>query len=212
MICVSLSNLSTCEILEELKELPMAEIRLDLLKITPANVKKIFQSHHNLIATCRPGNMEEQERMELISSAISGGAAFVDIEFESKQHWKKEIAEQAYKQGTKIILSSHNFVETPSIEELKKQVKTMKLEGAQIVKIACQNNSKEDSARILSLYAIFKDIIAIGMGPFGIVTRIAAPFLGAPFTFAAGKAGITAPGQMTYSEMQRIIQMINKGE
>ena len=88
----------------------------------------------------------------------------------------------------------------------------MQAEGADLVKLACQANSQADSARLLSLYENYKNILVIGMGAQGAITRIAAPFLGAPFSFVAGKAGKTAPGQLTFSEMQQAIQLISHGE
>lgn len=212
MICVSLSGLKTAEILNEIKELSMAELRLDLMDNSLADIEKIFRSHANLIATCRPNKLSDQERRKRLSAAIAGGAAYVDIENEAAQEWKSEIKEMAHQNRAKVIISSHNFEETPASTELISLVHAMQSQGADLVKLACQCNSKEDSARILSLYAHFTKLIAIGMGPLGIVTRIAAPFLGAPFTFAAGKAGITAPGQLPYHEMQQIFQIMNKGE
>ncbi len=212
MICVSISGLSACEILAEIKELPMVELRLDLLEVSPSDIEKICRAHHNLIVTCRPGKLSRMERKERLSIAISSGAAYVDIEYEAEKEWKSEIAALAHQHGVKVILSSHNFEITPDDAELNLLIKAMQAEEPALVKLACQANSTQDSARLLSLYETHSNLIAIGMGPLGIVTRVAAPFLGAPFTFAAGSAGATAAGQLTYPEMQRIFQIMNKGE
>ena len=106
---MSISGLSACEILAEIKELPMVELRLDLLEVSHTDIEKICRAHHNLIVTCRPGKLSRMERMERLSIAISCGAAYVDIEYEAEKEWKSEIAALAHKHGVKVILSSHNF-------------------------------------------------------------------------------------------------------
>lgn len=52
---------------------------------------------------------------------------------------------------TKIILSSHNFQETPPAEELHKRASSMRAAGADIVKIATMANDISDAAAVLSL-------------------------------------------------------------
>jgi 3-dehydroquinate dehydratase/shikimate dehydrogenase len=52
---------------------------------------------------------------------------------------------------TKIILSNHNFKETPSAAELQARAEAMWDSGADIVKIATMANDITDSAAVLSL-------------------------------------------------------------
>ena len=212
MICISISGHLACQIVEELKDVSMAEIRMDLINMSDADIKEVFESHPNLVATFRPGRVGEQERTRQLMLALECGAAWVDIEFEAPKAWKKEMVDFAHRLGKKVIVSSHNFEETPLPKELYSLVDSMQGEKADLKKLACQANSKADSARLLSLYERYENILVIGMGPIGTITRIAATFLGAPFTFSAGRAGTTAPGQLTYPEMQRAIQLINHGE
>lgn len=185
---------------------------MDLLNLSDADIKKVFESHPNLVATFRPGRTGEAERTRQLKLALECGAAWIDLEFEANENWKKEMTSLARKLGRKVIISSHNFEKTPLAGELHTLLKSMQKDGANLVKLACQANSTDDCARLLSLYERYKNILVIGMGPIGTITRIAAPFLGAPFTFSAGRAGTTAPGQLTYPEMQRAIQLINHGE
>lgn len=185
---------------------------MDLLNLSDAEIKKVFESHPNLVATFRPGRTGEVERTRQLKLALEYGAAWIDIEFEANEKWKKEMVDFAHRLGRKVIISSHNFEETPMVGELYALVDSMQKDDADLFKLACQANSASDCARLLSLYERYKNILAIGMGPVGTVTRIAATFLGAPFTFSSGKAGNTAPGQLTYPEMQRAIQLINHGE
>jgi hypothetical protein len=52
---------------------------------------------------------------------------------------------------TKIILSSHNFQETPPADQLQARAEAMWDSGADIVKIATMANDITDSAAVLSL-------------------------------------------------------------
>jgi 3-dehydroquinate dehydratase/shikimate dehydrogenase len=52
---------------------------------------------------------------------------------------------------TKVILSSHNFNETPSAAELQAKAEAMREAGADIVKIATMANDISDAATVLSL-------------------------------------------------------------
>ena len=212
MICVSISGQSACQILEELNFVSMAEIRLDLLNLSDDDIMEVSESHPNLIVTYRPGRVTQLERTRQLKLALNHGATWVDIEFDGPVDWKKDMVSFAKKLGKKVIISYHDFERTPTTAELNTLVESMQKEGADLVKLACLADSPVACARLLSLYERYKNILVIGMGPHGSITRIAAPFLGAPFTFAAGRAGKTAPGQLTFSEMQRTIQLINHGE
>ena len=82
---------------------------------------------------------------------------------------------------------------------------------ADIAKIACKAHSPEDAARLLALYSFGRPLISIGMGDAGKITRIAAPLLGAPFTYASAEdAKKTAPGQIEAEKIDTIIKMIKE--
>ncbi len=102
--------------------------------------------------------------------ALECGAAWVDIEFEAPKAWKKEMVDFAHRLGKKVIVSSHNIEETPLPKELYSLVDSMQGEKADVLKLACQVNSKADCARLLSLYERYKNILVIGMGPIRTIT------------------------------------------
>ena len=52
-------------------------------------------------------------------------------------------------------------------------------------------------------------MVIIGMGEQGVISRVAAPLLGAEFTFAAAETGQeTAPGQISKDKLLSIIRQI----
>ena len=64
----------------------------------------------------------------------------------------------------------------------------------------------KDNARLLGLLDSNKNVVVIGMGELGKITRIIAPILGSKFTFASLSRGKeTADGQMENGKMKDMI-------
>ncbi len=217
MICVCIADIDFEQCQMVLNDIEMAEIRLDLLHFSPTQVKEIFSIHPQLIVTHRPGriNMSEDERKELLISAVNAGAAYVDVEIETETAFKEAVKQACRKKGCKLIISYHNFEKTPSKDELETIIEKCFKDGADIAKVACQVNYEADAARILSLYDYDREnykekkIVVLGMGEKGKIIRLVAPLLGAPFTFAALSAGKeTAPGQLDRQTLQDILNRI----
>lgn len=219
MICVSIAGLPFEQCRKVLKNIEMAEIRLDRLNFSLGQVQEIFSMHHCLIATCRSGNTSEEERKELLLTAIEAGAAYVDIEIENRTEFIEAVTTACQKRKCKVIISYHNYINTPPVGELKELVNRFFTVGADVAKIACQVNCEKDAARILALYDVDyqvqpgKKIVAIGMGDKGKITRPASLLLGAPFTYAALFVDKqTAPGQMTKKTLDNILNCLSKEE
>jgi 3-dehydroquinate dehydratase type I len=177
--------------------------------LTHESLKKIFSAKTKLIAACRPGGLSDEERKKMLMDAVFFGAAYVDVEVDASDEYKQEIISAAKKKGCKVIISYHNFSKTPVKEELDQIVNWCFDSGADIAKIACVSNSGRDSARLLGLLDTDRPIIAIGMGVKGRITRVAAPLLGSPFTFASmAKGKEAAPGQLEKSEMQKVLEVL----
>ena len=211
MICVALQESDVSNCLEILESVELAEIRIDLAQLSKDDVVTIFsESSSQLIATCRPDNYTDEERMDLLKVAISSGAAFVDIEIESKPEFTNELVAFAKQYNTTVIISYHNFEQTPSSAELAEIIKNCFDLGADIAKIATMVKSNQDNARLLSLYDTKKKIVVLGMGQLGKITRLMAPYLGSPFTFASlDEASATAPGQITAFRLKQMLEQIS---
>ena len=60
---------------------------------------------------------------------------------------------------------------------------------------------------ISSLYAKYKNLLALGMGENGRITRVASLLMGAPFSYvSSGTAKETAPGQITREQMKNVLE------
>jgi len=96
-----------------------------------------------------------------------------------------------------VILSHHDFKQTPSDAALDRIVTRGFRRGADIVKIAAHVRDDADTTRLAGLLARHagRPLVVIGMGELGKKTRVLFPALGSLFTFGALGTG-TAPGQL----------------
>ena len=80
---------------------------------------------------------------------------------------------------------------------------------ADLAKIACLVTRPSDNARLLGLLDSGRAILVAGMGPLGAVTRLAAPLLGSPFTYASlSEDAAAAPGQVPAELLDRLLREI----
>jgi len=204
-ICVCIANVDSSIIDHILKDCYLAELRLDLLKISNLNTEKLFKTGKSLIVTYRQGNESIQTRIDVLSKAIKEGANYIDLDLNEDGGLIKELITLAHQYDVKVIVSYHNFNETPGWEKLKEIVEKCQSLGADIVKIACKVNQSEDLIWLSGLYNNYENILSFGMGKLGISSRILAPVFGAPFTYAHHRLSEpTAPGQY---ELNHLIEI-----
>jgi 3-dehydroquinate dehydratase-1 len=110
-----------------------------------------------------------------------------------RKRWVKRISSAR----TRIIVSYHNFLETPPNEFLEKVYEEASNYG-KVVKIVTAARNLDDNFRVLALYQKVKTgkLLAFCMGNLGVVSRILCPLMGSPFTYASLRRGQTAPGQI----------------
>ena len=209
-ICVSLGGLPFAECMQLASEWPLVEIRLDLLRLNPEKIDVLAMQCRQWVATCRPGDhLTERERTVLLSAAIRSGATYVDLEYEAEASYRQPLMDLAAQYRCKVILSYHNFDATPDLDTLNRIIRHSVVMGADCVKIATTAHSPADCTRIMSLYSEHHHLVAFAMGETGKITRIAAPLLGAAFTFASvDETHLTAPGQLTASQMEKIYHIL----
>lgn len=211
MVCTSVSEKNFDDCLKLVSVQDFAEIRLDLVCFSDEQVRELFKAHPRLIATYRPGKVEDNERLKQLKIAVESGAAFIDIEVESKHSFCRELIGFASKHNCEVIISYHNFDLTPTPTELYKVLDKCFEMGADLAKIACYVNNDHDNARLLSLCGLGKRVVVVGMGARGKITRITGPYVGSEFTFVAvDEQHITAPGQISRDEIKELYKHINK--
>jgi len=209
MLCRSIAAKGFKNIKELIQGAEMAEIRLEKSSLTISQIKELFSSHPYLVATCRPDGLNNIQRKEILKAAIDGGARWIDLEIESETDYCSELVTYAKNKGCKVIISYHNYNQTPDSAALAKTITEALEKQADLIKIATQVNSISDNARLLGLYGQKTPILSIGMGELGKITRLAALKLGAPFTFVSWENGKeTAPGQIQEEDMKYLLKYL----
>lgn len=149
----------------------------------------------------------EEDRIDTLIEAAERGAEYIDVGLQTEPKLIKKCVQS--KGAAKIILSYHNFKETPSLAVLKKWVQKAKRLGADIVKIATFVEQPIQNIVLFELmaWAQLQNIptIVLGMGEAGKITRLVGPLWGAPMYFAPLRMEEqTAQGQMTADTLKAI--------
>ena len=182
---------------------------LDLVKASPLPC----------IVTCRPHweggeyHGDDDERVSLYEALGTADhpPAYIDVElatYTRSANIRQKInlgvnhPKQQRAVSTRLILSTHDFSGRPA--DLTRKLLAMQDEPAcSVIKIAYRARSIRDN---LELFEILRDqtkpTIALGMGEFGIMSRILAPKFGGFLTFASLRdESTTAPGQITIEDL-----------
>ena len=209
-ICISVAEKTYSEILGVIKSHDFAEIRLDLTDINEDEIYMLFSdTGKRFIATCRQGKYSNEERISRLKTAIDAGAAYVDIELEEEIEYKQALLSIAKSAGCKVIISLHDFEETPKDSTLDILIKACKNFGADIVKLVTTAQNPADCSRILGLYDKHTDLVAFAMGEYGKISRLACLYLGAPFTYASvSDDKAVANGQVSVSKLEELIRLL----
>lgn len=210
-LCVTISDKKMSTIISQLEKFEYGEIRLDKTGYSDEFLKEVFSLDKKLIATIRPCGISNELRMEILKKSIQYGAQFIDIEIETPKAFINDIVSYAKIKDCKVIISYHNYKFTDDFESLSNIIIHAKEYEADIVKIATHINNTSDLKTIYKLYSEFDNIIAIGMGELGKITRLNSIFNGAPFTYVYQNniRYRMGEGQMKYQQVLNILKLMD---
>jgi len=168
-----------------------------------------------LIFTCRideEGGMRvisRQDRLDLVCAAMeTGDVDILDVELCNDRGFIAAVKEQSVKSGVKLILSHHNFTETPSEAFIYHKLAAAQEAGADIAKLAAMPQSEDDVLTLLGATlrarkeVVDGPIVTMSMGTTGVLSRLAGGLYGSDITFAVGMAA-SAPGQIPIGELKQ---------
>ncbi|CAO2834249.1 unnamed protein product [Amaranthus hypochondriacus] len=188
----------------------LVELRIDFLKNFNENDLEhlIKSSCLPTLVTFRPTweggqyDGDESKRRSILWRAMELGADYVDVELKVADEFLKSISKNKPSK-TAVIVSSHNYQITPSVEEIGNLVSRIQATGADIVKIATTATDITDCARILQVLTHSQvPIIGLVMGEKGLISRILCAKFGGYLTFGVLKQGaVSAPGQPTIRDL-----------
>ncbi|MEK7286833.1 MAG: type I 3-dehydroquinate dehydratase [Nitrospirota bacterium] len=191
----------------------IVEMRIDLFNQPDSDLLHFIDSFTGFptIATIRSKSeggqwgLSELKRLSLFRKIMPIVSA-VDIELSSKAILK-EVVDCAHHADKKVIVSYHDFDQTLSRRKLDQIFNQAKRAGADIVKVAAFAKRDRDIRRLaeFTLAHADGDVVTIGMGEKGALSRLFFPALGSLFTYGyMGKQ--TAPGQMDCKELSALMK------
>jgi 3-dehydroquinate dehydratase-1 len=127
----------------------------------------------------------------------------------------KDIIEGAHAYGVKVVASNHDFLKTPSKDEIIYRLIKMQDLGADIPKIAVMPRSKLDVLELLEATVIMSEkyadrpLITMSMSETGIISRLAGEVFGSALTFGYANKS-SAPGQIGVEDLYGVLQLIHK--
>jgi 3-dehydroquinate dehydratase type I len=217
-ICVSLMVEQADRVLETMNRAAhmgadLLEWRLDVTQ-GPEIETTLKQAPLPVIATVRSTGHggrfkgEKRDQLRLLLRAADAGSSLVDWEFS-----REALPAELYQKRDQVIISYHNFQQTPPEGDLESLYQEMATTGAGVVKIVTLAQRVEDNILLLGLIGRGRtqgvEVVAFCLGPLGRISRVACPLLGGPFTYAALEPETeAAPGQLTLAEMRQIVEML----
>ena len=205
----------------------LAEFRIDLLEFA-ADSKQVIALGHELkkvlgtkpmIATIRTHN----EGGKLTISDADYGKTYqaylkqsfmdmLDVEMFRDQQVVKNTVKLAHDKKVLIVMSNHDFKQTPSEDEIVKRLLKQDELGADILKIAVMPQSKQDvftlmNAKLKVSQQSKKPLLTMSMGKLGTISRIATANMGGSFSFGMiGEA--SAPGQIDVTQLKQFLKTV----
>ncbi|MDA3938391.1 MAG: shikimate dehydrogenase [Spirochaetia bacterium] len=211
MICLTLMENSIEENLKVLNKnryfINMVELRLDMLHdpllVSPDRVKSEFSI--STIITYRKksdgGKYEgsEEDRRSVLYNYSKAEFDYIDLELETSF---PEIEKITIGNGTRIIRSYHNFAGIPdNFESIIRQLSTR---PGDIAKAAVYPQNSSDTLKMYEVFEKVKDIkdkIILGMGNYGLSSRILYKKLGSMLSYCSNPENSGAPGHISPGEM-----------
>lgn len=232
LICLPITAKTKEEVLNEVEILQaqgpdMIELRADFLEEI-ANTEKIIDLVNTvlkitdipLLFTIRSEKeggqiilLNDGEIMELLCEvAKSTSVDLLDYEVNNDKKLVQQFMYIAHEHGKKVVLSYHNFLETPDNELLLEYFTKMDVYNADFAKIAVMPKSKADVRRLLEVTSVADEklsipVITMSMGDLGKISRVIGWVYGSVLTFGVGVAS-SAPGQVPIAELRAAIQSV----
>jgi 3-dehydroquinate dehydratase-1 len=146
----------------------------------------------------------EPDRIKWLHKLAEQRPMLLDVELHTLQE-NDELADFLESQKTPVLVSWHDFQQTPTSDKLADLLSEMRV-YSNYVKVVTTAKSVDDSLTLLDMYetALGLNPIFFAMGEAGVVSRVMCTLVGnAPFTYATLEKAI-APGQLTVKQMRKL--------
>lgn len=190
------------------------EFRMDLAA-APLAALDGYDGELPLLATNRPtwegGEADPEGRLDALETAIEHDAvAAVDVELAALSNGDgHDLVERAAELGVAVVVSTHDFEETPPRPELGRLL-TRAGEVGDVAKLAVTATDRDDALDLLAATrahaAEGATVATMAMGEPGRHTRAVAPVYGSRIGYApVDPARATAPGQYDLATLRSLV-------
>jgi len=190
------------------KGVDLLEVRVDLIDKTLDCIVQCLGDLKKAVGLPVIGTVRENERTKKDRAAIfTAILPYIDcIDIELGASIAAQVQAQAKTAGITIIVSGHDFDNTPDNKVLQSIVVRALSQGADIVKVVTTANSEDDAWRLLRFAKSCKaPIVAFAMGEAGAFSRVKACEYGSLFTYGYITEAV-APGQLSAEELVKQIK------
>lgn len=185
----------------------------DILHVAPAIFEKFvgFEIIFTLRTNKEGGNivLSDDEYISIIKDINAlYQPEYIDFEYFSYRNVFDKMLE-----FPNLILSYHNFVETP--ENLMEVFSELTAVSPRVVKIAVMPKNEQDVLDLMNYTRGFKTLnpeqtyVTMSMGKLGQLTRMSGTLTGSDWTFASLDEA-SAPGQISLSNMKKIKEILDE--
>lgn len=141
-------------------------------------------------------------------------AELIDVEMGSEIEHVRELRACTRAHGVGMVLSFHNFSETPPLAQLLERFERAQQLDGDVAKVAVMPRQPEDVLRLLEATVqasrrLSIPVVSMSMGAWGSVSRLCGGAFGSALTFAVGQSA-SAPGQMPIEDMRTGLAILNK--
>ena len=163
------------------------------------------------------GYVNEVEYQSVIQNLIDeSNYDMLDIEWDDQKDKNTYLTliNKAHQKGIQVVLSHHNFNETPSLEELKFTYYKMSQFNSNYIKLAVMPHDIKDVLHLLeamneSANSLNQKVIGISMSKIGVISRTAQGVFGGVVSYGClGEP--QAPGQIHVEELKKQIDFYEK--
>ncbi|MFU8924975.1 type I 3-dehydroquinate dehydratase [Acinetobacter puyangensis] len=219
--------LAQAQVIADNPDADLAEFRVDLLAFA-ADSKKVIAlgkqlnqilKHKPLIATIRTHNeggkltVTDQEYEKIYREYLKQPfMQLLDIEMFRDQSSVERLTKLAHDKNVLVIMSNHDFKQTPDEQEIVNRLLKQDQLGADILKIAVMPQSKQDvfslmNATLKVSQQSKKPLLTMSMGRLGTISRIATANMGGNLSFGMiGEA--SAPGQIDVTQLKQFLNTV----
>lgn len=231
-VCLPIVGKDDAEIMQELNDMQgleydLIELRIDfyqdilndqavlslLSKIQKLNQKPLLLTYRSLKEGGQIQLSDEQYLHFVQLVCQSQMIDLIDIELMSGNTLVYQLVDIAHQNHVFVIMSNHDFHQTPDDRNMMDRLEHMELLNADICKLAVMPQSYKDVIRLLNVtlemsHRLNRPIVTMSMGKMGVISRMTGELTGSSITFASAKK-TSAPGQMNVKDMNMILEAIH---